>query len=114
MAILRACATCGKPSPASYCEAHTPEPWAGSKRSEKVTIPRSQEQARRQRVLEKYLFCCHVCGRAFPPEELEADHVIPLGEDGPDHIDNMAPICKRDHRAKTARESARARRRRTR
>lgn len=109
MAILRACVTCGKPSPNSYCDAHTPEPWAGSKRHRKVTIPRSQEQARRQRILERHLNCCHICGQVFPPQELEADHVIPLGEDGPDTEDNMAPACVPCHKAKTAEESRRAR-----
>lgn len=107
--ILRACITCAKPTPESYCDAHRPEPWAGSNRHRKVTISRGQEQARRKRVLEKYLHCCHVCGRVFPASELEADHVVPLGEDGPDTEANMAPACRPCHKAKTAEEARRAR-----
>lgn len=104
--IMRACISCGKPSPASYCEAHKPKPWATSTRSHKVTIPRSQETARRDRILKRYLDTCHVCGKR---EADQVDHVVPLGEGGADDETNLAPIhavpC---HRLKTAAESARS------
>ena len=106
--ILRACIRCGKPGPQNYCEAHQPQPWEGSKRSESVTLSGSKQQARRKRIIERYLHCCHVCGGVFPLEELEVDHVRSLGEGGSDTDENCRPICIPDHRAKTAKEAARA------
>lgn len=105
--IQRACAICGKPSPKPYCAEHEPKPWATSKRKARVTLSGSREQARRQRVLDRYLHCCHVCGRGGADQ---VDHVIPLAEGGVDDETNLAPIhAEPCHRQKTARESARAR-----
>ena len=107
MAIQRACVTCGKPGPESYCAAHKPQPWANSKRSSKVTIPRSQEQARRTRILERYQDTCHVCGKRGADQ---VDHVVPLAEGGFDNETNLAPIHGNPcHRRKTAAEAKRAR-----
>ena len=106
--ILRACVKCGKPTARSYCPDHQPKPWESSTRSEKVKLSGSAQQARRVRVIDKYLGCCHVCGKVFAPADLEVDHRIPLSEGGEDTEANCAPICKPCHRSKTAAEAARA------
>jgi 5-methylcytosine-specific restriction protein A len=108
MAVLRACTTCGKPSAESYCSAHKPKPWATSTRKARVTLSGSAEQARRKRVLERYVYCCHVCGRTRADQ---VDHVIPLAEGGPDDESNLAPIHAACHREKTAKEARRVRER---
>jgi hypothetical protein len=43
--------------------------------------------------------CCFACGQ--PVEDVEFDHVIPLGLGGLNNIDNWAALCPRCHRIKT-------------
>lgn len=107
--IQRACVTCGKPGPTSYCPEHEPKAWATSDRASRQTISGSANQKRRRRILEELLYCCHVCGQVGNAEDLEVDHVIPLGEGGADEDHNLAPIHKDCHREKTAAEAGRAR-----
>lgn len=110
MTVFRACVICGVPSPNSHCSKHKPKPWATSRRRDKVKLSGSAEQARRKRVLERFLFCCHVCGKVGTDHTMDADHVVSLGEGGADDELNMAPICRVPcHRNKTAAESIRAR-----
>jgi 5-methylcytosine-specific restriction endonuclease McrA len=105
--ILRACTVCGKPSPESYCTEHKPAPWEGSRRRELVTLSGSAEQARAKRILKRFLYCCHVCGKVGADQ---VDHVIPVGEGGADEDWNLAPIhAEPCHRRKTAAEAVRAR-----
>jgi 5-methylcytosine-specific restriction protein A len=105
--ILRACIKCGKPGPESYCAEHRPKPWATSQRRHRVGLSGSQEQARRRRILERYLNCCHVCGRTGADQ---VDHRIPLAEGGADEDWNLAPIhAEPCHREKTKAEARRAR-----
>ena len=111
MTILKACVVCGKPSPTSYCPKHERKPWATSKRSQKVKLSGSAQQARRIRILDRFLNCCHRCGKVFDPADLEVDHRIPLSEGGADTDENCAPICVPCHRTKTGEEAARAKRR---
>lgn len=107
MTVLRACATCGRPSPESYCPDHTPKPWATSTRRDRVRLSGSAEQARAKRVIEKYLTACHVCGKAGADQ---VDHVIPLAEGGPDDESNQLPIhAEPCHREKTEAEARSAR-----
>ena len=106
-AVLRACAVCAKPSAIGYCPEHEPKPWASSKRKSRLTLSGSKEQARRKRVLARYLDTCHVCGRRGADQ---VDHVVPLAEGGPDDESNCAPIhAEPCHREKTAEEARRAR-----
>lgn len=49
---------------------------------------------------------CYLCGRP----SVEVDHKRPLFEGGTDDRDNLGGICVGCHKAKTAAESARARR----
>ena len=54
---------------------------------------------------------CHVCGQ---PGATQADHVIPLAENGPPGIDNLRPIHKTPcHLAKTQAEAGRGRARKS-
>ncbi len=48
-------------------------------------------------------FSCQYCG-AHPPEAiLEADHIQPVADGGPDHIDNLITSCFSCNRGKGAR-----------
>jgi 5-methylcytosine-specific restriction protein A len=105
--VLRACVKCDRPSKDGYCTEHKPRPWVTSTRKDKVKLSGSAEQARRKRILERYLYCCHVCGRKGADQ---VDHRIPLGEGGADEDWNLAPIHGEPcHREKTAAEARRAR-----
>jgi 5-methylcytosine-specific restriction endonuclease McrA len=104
--IKRACPTCGKPGPKSYCDKHKP-----ITRRIKLGISGSAEQARRLRILEIYRYRCYVCGKQGDASELEVDHVVPLNEGGEDHERNLKPIHKDEHLAKSVAEKARARKR---
>ena len=107
MTVLRACVRCGRPSKESFCPEHKPKPWATSTRKGKVALSGSAEQARRKRILECYLYCCHVCGKVRADQ---VDHRIPRGEGGADEDWNLAPIhAEPCHREKTAAEARRAR-----
>lgn len=88
------------------CPTHTPPAWEGSTRRTK-TGSGSAQQRRAAHVMRRDNAICHVCGK---PGADEVDHVIPLAEDGADHVTNMAPIHgKPCHKNKTAAEAARAR-----
>lgn len=107
MTVLRACAVCAKPSPEPYCAAHKPKPWATSRRKSRLTLSGSKEQARRRRILYRYLGTCHICGKQGADQ---VDHVVPLAEGGADDELNLAPIHSEPcHRQKTAAEAKRAR-----
>jgi 5-methylcytosine-specific restriction enzyme A len=105
--IERACVKCGKPGAESYSLDHRPKPWATSRRKSRVTLSGGAEQARRRRILDRYLGCCHVCGKVGADQ---VDHVIPLAEGGADDEANLAPIHGEPcHRDKTQDEARRAR-----
>jgi len=109
MTILRACVEvgCGKPSEQDRCPDHRREPWATSTRRQRTTLSGWAEQRRAQRILEQYLYTCHVCGKT---EADQVDHVTSLGEGGADEEWNLAPIhAEPCHREKTAAEARRAR-----
>jgi 5-methylcytosine-specific restriction endonuclease McrA len=105
--ILRACVTCGRPSPESYCPKHKPKPWATSTRKQRVKLSGSTEQRRAKRVLARLQGICHVCDR---PGADQVDHVIPLAQGGADEEWNLAPIhAEPCHREKTQAEARGAR-----
>jgi hypothetical protein len=84
MTVMRACVTCGRPSPEGYCEQHRPKPWSTSRR--RVGLSGSSEQKRRRRILRRHLGRCHVCGG---PGADEVDHVVSLAEGGADSEDDL-------------------------
>ena len=107
--ILRSCVEpgCGQPSSEGRCPEHRRKAWETSDRRYRLKLSGGAEQARRKRILERYLYCCHVCGQKGADE---VDHVVPLAEGGVDTEDNLAPIHREPcHREKTAAESRRAR-----
>ena len=55
MTILRACVTCGRPSRESYCAAHKPKPWEGSKRRERMGMSNGSWETVRRKVLARDL-----------------------------------------------------------
>lgn len=104
--ILRACVTCGTPSPESYCAAHKPKPWGTSRRRDRRTVSGWEEQRRARRILARFMGCCHICGR---PGATEVDHIVSLAYGGGDDEANLAPVHVDCHRDKTQAESRRAR-----
>ena len=110
--IQRACVTCGKPSPKSYCPDHEPKPWAGSTRKSRIRLSGWAESARRKRVLEGLQYVCHVCGGIGAPDQMQVDHLIPVSEGGADDESNLAPIHRSPcHVEKTRAEATRAKQR---
>jgi 5-methylcytosine-specific restriction enzyme A len=65
----------------------------------------------RKRILSRDKGLCQVCLKVHKYRPARAvDHIIPKFEGGDDDDDNLQAICKDCHDAKTAEESARARR----
>lgn len=84
--------------------------WAGSQRRQRLGSRNrsgSAQQARTRRILRRDGYICHVCKQGGADQ---ADHVVPLSEDGADDDSNLAAIHDEPcHRRKTAAEAARAR-----
>ena len=89
MTILRACATCGRPSPGNYCSEHRPKPWATSKRRERMGLSGGAWATVRRRVLARDQGVCYLCDRGDPPAD-EVDHLVPVAEGGTSRTDNLA------------------------
>lgn len=87
----------------TYCEQHTPEPWAGSTRSQR--LPPDWNRKRR-RILRRDKTCqLRYPGCVHLPTEV--DHREP----GDNHDDaNLQAVCAPCHRTKTQAEAADARR----
>lgn len=66
----------------------------------------------RARVLEEEPICRPCDAQGLVTASVTADHIVPLAEGGTGDRGNMQGICAACHRAKTAREAARARKRR--
>jgi 5-methylcytosine-specific restriction protein A len=66
----------------------------------------------RVRILKRDCGLCQVCLRTGDITKADSvDHIVPKAEGGTDDDDNLQSICVPCHTAKTAQESARARRR---
>lgn len=93
----------------SRCPDHKPKAWATSNRRQRIGKSGWKLQAEAKYVIARDGGICHVCGR---PGADEADHLIPIAEGGSDDLTNKAAIhgdpC---HKAKTADESRKTRRR---
>lgn len=51
-------------------------------------------KAQRLIVYEKMHGHCAYCGTEIWPEDMQADHVVPLANGGADTLDNMFPACR--------------------
>jgi hypothetical protein len=52
-------------------------------------------------VFKRDAFTCQYCGRTPPQVVLEADHIVPVIDGGPDDIDNLATACFDCNRGKS-------------
>ena len=64
---------------------------------------RSLTRLQRIRVFDDADGICHLCGcKIHSSQDWQADHIIPLGLDGPDTPDNMRPAHVDCHKAKSS------------
>jgi len=92
------------------------EPWATSKgKSRQQRGYGRAHDAMRKTVLIEEPYCaeCIRTGVAPPRRTVIADHIRPKAEGGSDDRSNYQGLCASHSKAKTAKESARARRRQT-
>jgi 5-methylcytosine-specific restriction endonuclease McrA len=82
-------------------------PWYVERERARREKARERAAARRPnlrwRVFERDRGVCVDCGERH--EEWDADHVVPLADDGAHVLENMATRCRVDHRSKTAQEN---------
>lgn len=106
MALRRRCLTCSKLTTASRClECKATRTRHKNSRRDHGT----RRQIRRALNLAGGTYC-YLCGRWFPADKLELDHVVELIDGGVDHPSNIKAACRPCHKAKT--QAARQRRRR--
>ena len=67
-----------------------------------VRIVGRELQRIRDRVLLRDEYTCRKCGRVTV--DLEVDHIVPLGDGGPEGDNNRQCLCKDCHIKKTAKE----------
>ena len=65
-------------------------------------LTRRRPTADQQRRVESRNTTCIFPGCRMPAVDCDIDHQIPHSEGGPTHEDNLAPLCRRDHRIKGA------------
>jgi len=105
-AAARACSVPGCPSLVTRdhpCPTHVRPAWSGAGRG---STRRWRE--RRMWVLKANPFCaaCRAEGRAVPEPAVDVDHRVPLSQGGGDEYENLQPLCRAHHVAKTGRERA--------
>lgn len=49
--------------------------------------------AERKAIYEKANGCCQLCGRKIAFEDMTIDHIVPLGKDGSNDLDNTQAAC---------------------
>lgn len=94
----RPCLKCGALiSSGSYCPPHKPRQYR--RRGE---LPVRAWRELRAQVLARDGAACTSCGAT---EELEAHHIVPRAEGGPDVIENLTTLCGNCHRGLHRKES---------
>ncbi|GLV21989.1 hypothetical protein TomMM35A_18420 [Sphingobium sp. TomMM35A] len=85
--------------------------WATTRKSKQARGYGREHERMRSIVLNEEPLCrpCQEAGRVTAATIL--DHITPLAEGGSKERENMQPICRDCHAAKTAKEAQRARRR---
>jgi 5-methylcytosine-specific restriction enzyme A len=97
--ILRACGTCGTPSPGLFSAEHKPKPWATSKRRQRMGIGGGAWATVRRKVLERDLGYCYLCDR---PGAREVDHLVEVSEGGTNDLTNLASCHAACHKRRHA------------
>ena len=93
--ILRACATCGKPSPDPHCSKHRPI----NRRRERMAMSGGAWETQRQRAIARDLRCCYLCGKVISESEpIDVDHLVEVAEGGSNDLSNLATAHVSCHR----------------
>lgn len=99
MVILRACATCGKPSPEPYCSKHKPV----NRRRQRMKMSGGAWEAVRRQIIARDLRCCYLCGQVVEDDEsLEVDHLVPVAAGGSNSLTNAASAHRACHKRRHA------------
>jgi 5-methylcytosine-specific restriction protein A len=104
--VLRACLTCGEPSPGSRCDACRRAVDRTTAQHRGTTTARGYGHRWQQRsnAVRRTSPVCEACGttgnRSNP---LTVDHITPKAAGGTDHRDNLRTLCRRCNSAKGAR-----------
>ncbi|MEW6125962.1 MAG: HNH endonuclease [Acidobacteriota bacterium] len=61
---------------------------------EYIHIPFERKSLSRKNILMRDNNICQYCGRAFPPQELTLDHVVPRSRNGDSSWDNLVACCR--------------------
>ena len=72
------------------------------KRERKYLSLRAFSEKQRRAAYEKKKGICTMCGKEFPYEEMEADHIVPWVKGGRTIDENCQMLCKKDNREKSS------------
>ena len=98
-AVLRACATCGKPSPRPYCPEHQRDRWRQSKRQSRTGIGGGTWEGLRLTTITRDQRCCYLCDQVIPEgDPIEVDHLIEVADGGTNDLSNLATAHVECHR----------------
>lgn len=93
--ILKACATCGKPSPGAYCSKHRPV----NRRRQRMAMSGGRWETLRRKVIARDLRTCYLCGkRVEDGDEIDVDHLVEVAEGGSNEPSNLATCHRACHR----------------
>jgi 5-methylcytosine-specific restriction endonuclease McrA len=79
--------------------------YENARRARKLNAPGSHTVAEWEALKAHYDYRCLCCGKQEPEIKLTEDHVIPLGPDGSDGIENIQPLCGPCNSSKGARHT---------
>ncbi|MGI8623326.1 MAG: HNH endonuclease [Solirubrobacteraceae bacterium] len=89
---LRACLTCGAPSPNRRCPTHEHIDRAQARGTRGT---RGNWRNVRQRIIRRDGLTCQQCGRALTGRcDTHIDHIISVHHGGTNHPDNLRVLCR--------------------
>lgn len=92
MAPLVPCLACKRPSRnGTYCPEHEPQGWRQRPSASSRAVKRPGWNKLREACLRRDGYRCVVCGAT---ESLQAHHVIPAAEGGPNVLSNLETRCR--------------------
>jgi 5-methylcytosine-specific restriction protein A len=83
--------------------------WSNSSHTSDKRLRGRKLQQAREELFRRNPYCVHCKARGMLRLATERDHIINLAAGGTDDIDNIQGLCADCHKAKTQRESNRAR-----